>query len=1287
MRRGVLLGLVLLLAGLAAFFLAAPAPPAGAQTLPVVSVALPTLEGVERRDGALVQEESIEGATLNLSSSPAPGSALTVCLSVTETGGNRMAASAKGSLTFTIPANTLSVDYPVAWTDNEDDDPDSLITVTVVAPSDSSCSQTGYTVSSSDTSDSIIVVDSEPTEVTLTSSDTSMTEANAAATAQATVSLGRRLYAGETIEVRLDLTTTTGARLPDHATPDFAVSVAGDGASGSHLNTLEPRVTFTGHDTDTVQNAVVTFTPVSGRTDGDTTDETIDVALAETYLTSTGLATNVGGLLEAGTPKSLALFLFDADTAEEERARHVLISNLGQSDGARGGLGNDHAQAFTTGGDSDGYIVTSVDMEFARSESASALATALTVTIQSDSSGNPSGTILGTLTNPTFVSVNSDRTYEFTAPDAGIALAANTKYWFVVDVDASTVLSSNNAVRNTNSDDVDAGGVTGWNLDDDSRYRQRGSTGGWTSFHMAKKIRVKGRIVGELTSNDDGSYTVPHNWVLTPTGIGEGEKFRLLFRSSTFRNAQSTDIADYNTHVQNAATAGHAYIQRYGATFRVLGCTAEVNAKVNTGTDSGTGEPIYWLNGDKVADDYAGFYDGTWDVHANSAVRSEHGTQPPHSRWPYSGCNNDGTSSSNPLGHATVNQAVPGDGGAGKALNQGSTTGNARTNLGYYALSPVFVVGAVPEPPPEAFVPHDWPLIPSDISEGGKFRLLVLTSAQRDGTSSDIADYNTHVQNAVNGGHASIQGFSAEFKAIVSTAEVDARDNIATFGTGSPIYWLNGEKVADDYADFHDATWDSHAARNEHGQTQASPNGYFTGSNEDGTQKTGNTLGAARVQIGSVGLGIDAGSNIGNTFNTEFLGISPVFVVSAADAEVTVPANWALTPTGLNPGDKFRLLFQTSTRRDATPTDIAVYDTYVQNLAAAGHTAIQRYSSQFKVVGSTASVDARDHTSTTGTGHPIYWLNGPRVAANYAGFWSYNWENWGTSDRRTEDGTQGDNDWHWTGTDEDGTKHSNPLGNTGTNVRRGQFSTGASSRNPISHWDTDKTENHSFYAISPVFVVPTPAPTGSVPTALISLVPVKENYGDDSLTALYYNEEPHDGHELDWHTTKETTPLTFRVEHVQWPYNERGVDYDITFNLYVFDDYGFVGGTRYIPDTHTLPANQPYVDIALPITPRGNNNSGPVTIYLMGGSQKPGEVGRYLTGNRELTYFVLDGPDSGLGADDTTAIALHAASVTRNAVLHTTRHFTRIPGGRQSGGVRHRAARRRCRRPPGRHCP
>ena len=40
-----------------------------------------------------------------------------------------------------------------------------------------------------------------------------------------------------------------------------------------------------------------------------------------------------------------------------------------------------------------------------------------------------------------------------------------------------------------------------------------------------------------------------------------------------------------------------------------------------------------------------------------------------------------------------------------------------------------------------------------------------------------------------------------------STAAIDARDNTGTTGTGVPIYWLNGRKVANNYADFYDGSW------------------------------------------------------------------------------------------------------------------------------------------------------------------------------------------------------------------------------------------------------------------------------------------------------------------------------------------------------------------------------------------------------------------------------------------------------------------------------------------------
>ena len=141
---------------------------------------------------------------------------------------------------------------------------------------------------------------------------------------------------------------------------------------------------------------------------------------------------------------------------------------------------------------------------------------------------------------------------------------------------------------------------------------------------------------------------VPLDWSLKPADIGPGERFRLIFLSSTKRNATSSDIETYNTFVQNAAAAGHANIQDHASRFRVVGCTQAVDARDNTGTNTnGPGVPIYWLNGNKVADDYADFYDGSWDDEAND--KNELGTDAHDTsqteNYPYTGCAHNGTES------------------------------------------------------------------------------------------------------------------------------------------------------------------------------------------------------------------------------------------------------------------------------------------------------------------------------------------------------------------------------------------------------------------------------------------------------------------------------------------------------------------------------------------------------------------------------------------------------------------------------------------------------------------
>ena len=76
---------------------------------------------------------------------------------------------------------------------------------------------------------------------------------------------------------------------------------------------------------------------------------------------------------------------------------------------------------------------------------------------------------------------------------------------------------------------------------------------------------------------------------------------------------------------------------------------------------------------------------------------------------------------------------------------------------------------------------------------------------------------------------------------------------------------------------------------------------------------------------------------------------------SGVDNCFEVPASWELVPSGLTAGSSFRLLLLTSATRDATSSDIADYNTFVQGSAAAGHLHIQPCKSRFKALGGTGA--------------------------------------------------------------------------------------------------------------------------------------------------------------------------------------------------------------------------------------------------------------------------------------------------------------------------------------------
>ena len=197
-------------------------------------------------------------------------------------------------------------------------------------------------------------------------------------------------------------------------------------------------------------------------------------------------------------------------------------------------------------------------------------------------------------------------------------------------------------------------------------------------------------------------------------------------------------------------------------------------------------------------------------------------------------------------------------------------------------------------------VPGNWELKPSGLVAGNEFRILFLTHRTFSPTSSDIADYNAYVQAEVRRGHTAIRPYDSGFRVVGSSGDDAARDNTATTYTatakGLPIYWLNGSKVADDYEDFYDGTWDDEANPRFRDGTVRFPNDgqVWTGSNNNGTANS-SALGDSSVMIGRLN-GTGGPLNANATYSgvsiinagLPYYALSEVFGVGTANNNVPV---------------------------------------------------------------------------------------------------------------------------------------------------------------------------------------------------------------------------------------------------------------------------------------------------------------------------------------------------------------------------------------------------------------
>lgn len=99
-----------------------------------------------------------------------------------------------------------------------------------------------------------------------------------------------------------------------------------------------------------------------------------------------------------------------------------------------------------------------------------------------------------------------------------------------------------------------------------------------------------------------------------------------------------------------------------------------------------------------------------------------------------------------------------------------------------------------------------------------------------------------------------------------------------------------------------------------------------------------------------------------------------------------VAAGATLTlPIGLNPGDQYRIMFVTSTSRDATSTEISDYDLFVSQAANGPGSLLAGLTTTWQAIGSTETVQARDHIGAFSV--PVFLVDGRRVVNDSEDLW------------------------------------------------------------------------------------------------------------------------------------------------------------------------------------------------------------------------------------------------------------------------------------------------------------
>ncbi|WP_419551429.1 fibronectin type III domain-containing protein [Candidatus Poriferisodalis sp.] len=595
----------------------------------------------------------------------------------------------------------------------------------------------------------------------------------------------------------------------------------------------------------------------------------------------------------------------------------------------------------------------------------------------------------------------------------------------------------------------------------------------------------------------DADSEVPRNWALAPAGLAGGDRFRLLFVTYAGHAPTSDDIDDYNTYVQSQANASNAHsaIKPYSSGFRVVGSTADDDARDNASTaytNADKGVPIYWLNGSKVADDYEDFHDGGWDDEANPRGRNGNRARS-NVLWIWTGSNNDGTEKRFTDGRVfyfgATNVSLGRLNAAGGPLDAGdhpelaSHDSRSSTQQRYYALSEVFTVGgSVP-----VFTDSD----PASRSVPENSRALTNVGDLVAATDADVGDSLTYTlggADAASFGIGSTSGRILTKAGVTYDHETRSRYSVVvsvTDGTysASITVMITVTDVDEPPSAAPGAPTVTATASTSHlrvswaapANTSHPINDYDVQYRTDGTgawinwPHDGTGLGATIAGL-AAGTAYEVQVRARNVEGVTGWSASGRATTAAA---TTVPLNWELKPDGAAAGGQFRLLFLTHQTFRPTSGDIGDYNAEARRNARAGHRAIRPYASGFTVVGSTDDDDARDNTGTTYTatakGLAIYWLNGNKAADDYEDFYDGTWDDEANPTDRSGSVAFPTNGVVWTGSDSDGTAASAAFGDS--SVAYGRLNGAGDPLDANASFSNVNHQSRPYYALSEVFTV------------------------------------------------------------------------------------------------------------------------------------------------------------------------------------------------------------------------